>query len=250
MAASALGPGEVLALLKPDTVRARDALKLTLMSLLAQGVLRFEERAVKGLLGTKPQKVLLQAKGYERSGGLEVLALAALSPLADGISMATAVKRLRKAFGSDLARFRNEHLLPALARKGLLEARSERYLLIFKRTRHKLTPAGESERDRLTELMEQARRMPGSIASDPAQALAIFAGLGAAVLLIHELWPHLQQLEKVIGPEMAASHGFADFNFSDMDNLDESLSDLDAGFDAAADSGGAGGGGDSGGGGD
>lgn len=75
------------------------------------------------------------------------------------------------------------------------------------------------------------------------------AGLAAAVLLVDELRPHLGQLGAFVGPDLGAAHGFGALDFSGLDSIDESLSDMDAGFEAAADSGG-GDGGDGGGGGD
>lgn len=247
--ADAMGPGEVMALLEPNAVKARDALKLTLMSLLAQGVLRFEEVVRKGLLGTKRRKVLVQAKRPDRLDVPAAAALAAIGPLDDGKPMDEVVKRLRKAFGKDLSGFRTRQLLPALVRRGLIEPRSERFLLLFKRTRYHLTSAGERERARIEGLMDEARRIPSYLASDPAQALAIVAGLGAAVLLIPELRAHLDQLGAAMGTGLDTDADFGDFDFSDLDSLDESLSEMDSSFDSAADSGGGDGGSDSGGGG-
>ena len=246
---NALGPGEVMALLEPNTVKAREALKLTLMSLLAQGALRFEEVVKKGMLGTKRQKVFTQAKRPDTLDAPAAAVLAAVNPLGDGKTMGEVIKRLRKAFGRDFSGFRDKQLLPALLRKGLIETRPERVLLLFTRTRYHLTAAGERERARLEGLIEEARRIPSFLASDPAQAVAIVAGLGAAVLLVEELRPHFDQLGTAMGPDVSAEFGFSDFDLSGLDGLDESLSAMDASFDGAADSGGGDGGADGGGGG-
>jgi len=245
----ALGPGEVLTLLEPGTAKGRDGLKLTLMALLMRGALRFMETEKKGLMGTKRRKVLVEAKRPERLDAPAAAVLAAIGPLGEGRTMDEAVKRLRKAFGKDLSGFREKQLLLSLVRRGLIEPRPESFLLLFTRTRYHPTPAGERERARLAGLMEEARRIPSFITSDPAQALAIVAGLGAAVLLVEELRPHLQQLGQALGPQLGAE-GDLDFDFSEVEGIDEDLSAMDASFDAAADSGGSdGGGGDGGGGG-
>jgi hypothetical protein len=240
-----------MVLLEPNTAKPADSLKLTLMALIAQGVLRFEEVTRKRLFGSTQQKLLVQGRVPGSLPGPAAAVLTAVSPLGGGQTMDEVVKRLRKAFGQSLSGFRTGHLLPLLIGKGLIEPRSERYLVFFNRTRHYPTPEGERERARLRDLLDEARHIPAYLASNPAQALALVAALGSAVLLVEELRPHLAEFGRALAPA-GGEFDFdfdVDFDLPAIESIGDSLSALDSGFDAAADGSG-GDGGDGGGGGD
>lgn len=265
-----LSPGEVAVLLDPNGAKARDALKITVLSLVAQGALRIEQRISKGMFNREKRQTVLNLapSAPAPSSGPAGAVLEALAPIApDGEPMPGVVSRLQKRFGQDLSRFVTECVRPALVARGLLEARREKTLWIIPVTRYRPTPAGEAEQSRLQGLMRQAREIPDLLGRNPAQAAALFAALGASVLLIEELRPYLPQLAELM-KSLSLEGALADMDFdfsssgdatgafdmggldvSALDSLDQSLADFDASFDAG-DSGGGDTGGDSGGGGD
>jgi hypothetical protein len=265
----ALSPGEVMVLLDPNGAKAREALKVTVLALVAQGVLRFEERVGKGLLGReKRSSVLNLAPAAPTPPGPAAAVVETLAPIApEGEAMPQVVARLQRRFGPDLGRFVTEAVRPVLVSRGLLEPRREKLLWLIPVTRFRPTPAGESEQGRLRELMLQARDIPAFLDRDPVQAVALVAALGAAILLVPELRPHLAQLSSLM-KDQSALDGFSDFgsggsgsdhafgsgldafDLSAFDVLDQDLSAFDASFDSVGDGGGSDGGGDGGGGGD
>ncbi len=254
-----LGPGEVMALLEADRVNPGEALKLTLKALVLQRALRIEERTRKALIGTSRSSVLVPGGADPAGGTAGDRVFRALGPDPAGIPVDQAVARLRKAYGQAFAAFRDEVLLPRLVALGLMEARTEKVMFVFSRRRHHLTPAGQAEKARLDGLMSRAREVPSYLASNPAQAVAVLATLGASVLLVEELKPYFAQIGEAmrgLGAEAldlgaagldgapsslaGADLGGLDLQSLDLGSLDlGALDSLDAdlgGFDASLDS--------------
>ena len=267
--AEPLSPAAVMVLLDPNASTGREALKVTLLQLLMQGRLRLEEEVRKGFLGWTSKVACLRPQPGPPPSSPEAASLAALagSVQAGGGEVKALVEAARKQYGSDLEGFRRDQVLPGLVRRGLVEARRERWLGLFPVTRYRHTPAGAAEKARIESLMAQARTIPGLLAAHPAQALGIAAALGSVILLLPELRPLYQELSRLVQDPLAAS-GYGDLDLSGLgwlgsagvvdadlqasdafDALDASLDAFDSAFDSASDSGGDGGG-DGGGGGD
>jgi hypothetical protein len=255
--AQALSPGEVVVLLDLNAARAREALKVTVLSLLVKGVFRIQEKLQTGLLKRVKRSTVLALSPSAPTAlpGPEGAVFQALAPVGpDGEAMPAAVALLQKQFGKDLSRFVSDHVRPALIARGLLEAYRDKFLWIFPVTRYRPTPTGEVEQRRLQGLMQQAREIPSYLDRDPAQAVAIMAALGSSVLLVEELRPHLSQLGTLMSAPLDAplfgtddaswsdisdnlsAVDFSDLDFSSFDALDQALADFDASFDTGSDS--------------
>jgi hypothetical protein len=235
-------------------------LKLGFMGLLAEGMLKIDEEQRPGVLRVR------------RIVHLRVATRApdALSPLAASLVrivraaepsglMKDVVKQARREYGAAYIRLVQEYVYPALAGRGLAESRKSRLLGLVPVTRYFRTPAGEVEKIRVESAMRDARSIPQYLDRDPAQAAALVATAGAAILLVEELRPHYQALAAALRRRDSnlyfSSDGFGDgggggFDFGSIDfsSFDVGAFDsFDAGFsDAGGDSGGDGGGGDGG----
>jgi hypothetical protein len=287
MMAALLSPAESLFLLKPNRTPARETVKVTLLSLLAQGLVRLEEQVTKRFIGTRKTV-------YVRPTQRPVPALPAhAASLLDQVraaqaytgSMSDVVTRARQAYGSGLNRFNRDFIIPRLLTRGLIEGRSVLFLRRYKRT-----PAGDAEESRIAADIARARSIPELLRSDPAEAAAIVLAVGSTILLVNELRPYYRQISEAMrtpgggadysdssggdgslpfwsssDPDTAhsgeavpgldaASLGSLDLSTFDagaFDALDAGMASFDAGFDASVGDGGGGdGGGGDGGGGD
>jgi hypothetical protein len=283
---AALSPAESLFLLKPNGTPARETVKVTLLSLLAQGIVRLEEQATKRFFITR-KTVYVRPTGTT-APALPAHAASLLDQVraaqADTGSMPDLVKRARQAYGSSLNGFNRDFIIPRLLTRGLLEERRFLFLRHYKRT-----PAGDAEESRIAADIARARSIPELLHSNPAEAAAIVLAVGGTILLVNELRPFYRQISEVMRPPAtadgasdsgggdaslplwnsrdgspadapdgvhgldAASFGSLDLSAFDagaFDALDAGMASFDAGFDASVDGGGGdGGGGDGGGGG-
>jgi hypothetical protein len=165
--------------------------------------------------------------------------------------MADIVKQSMREYGRALIGFVQNHVGPALVRRGLAEVQRTRLLGLIPTTRFVRTAAGETEKIRLENAMREARAIPQFLDRDPAQAVALAAALGGALLLLEELQPHYRAISQAMRDRgssgdvaMSDGGGFGDVGSFDFTSLDFSSIDFgsfDAGF---SDAGGDGGGGD------
>lgn len=254
---------EAFVLLKPKAL-AREAVKLAMMTLIAQGAVEVIEQQ-RRVLGFSRRITELRRRGSQRTpfpGAFRLLDLVGSS----GCTMQEFVLRVRRAYGANLQGYIRQEVRPALLRRGLLVERRQPFLLFFTRTRWELTPSGEQQRDRIERAIGLARDIPDFLDRDPAQAAALAVSLGTAVLLVPELKGHYQRLAQAMraqsgdgggdGGFFLEIHGrtpddfdamsLADFDATVFAALDGGFDAFDAGFDGA-DGGGDGGGGDGGG---
>jgi hypothetical protein len=135
-----LSPAESLFLLKPNRTPARETVKVTLLSLLAQGMMRMEERQTRRFFGKK-KTVYMWPRNIAGHPPPHAAALLDLVRAAqdDTGSMADFAKRAQKAYGANLEKFNRDFIVPALLSRGLIE---ERRILIFRTTsaRRQATP--------------------------------------------------------------------------------------------------------------
>jgi hypothetical protein len=285
---AALSPAESLFLLKPNRTPARETVKVTLLSLIAQGLVRLEEQVTKRFLGTR--KTIFVRPTAAKVPALPAHAASLLAQVraaqAGAGSMDELVKLARQAYGTNLGRFNRDFIVPGLVTRGLLERRRVLFVPHYKRTQ-----AGDAEEGRIAADIARARTIPDLIRSNPAEAAAIVLAVGGTILLVGELRPYYRQISEAMRPPPgadgsdsggdgspafwdssnpehsgplpshdpvqgldAASFGNLDlgsFDAGAFDALDAGMASFDAGFDASVGDGGGGdgGGGDGGGGG-
>jgi hypothetical protein len=197
-----LSPAESLFLLKPNRTPARETVKVTLLSLLAQGMVRMEERQTRWLLGKK-KTVYIWPRDI--AGPLPPHATALLDLVRDAQddtgSMSDFAKRAQKAYGPNLARFNRDFIVPALLSRGLIE---ERRVLLFKT--YKRTPTGDAEESRISAEIARARIIPELLRSNPAEAAAIILAVGSTILLVSELRPYYRQISEVMRAQTGSTN--------------------------------------------
>ncbi len=198
-----LSPAESLFLIKPNRTPARETVKVTLLSLLAQGVVRMEEQATRRFFGTK-KTVYVRPTGKRAALPPHAAALLDLVRAAQGDtgSMTDFVKRVQKAYGKNLEGFNRDFIVPALLARGLIE---ERRVLLFRT--YKRTPAGDAEESRIASDIARARTIPELIRSNPAEAAALILAVGGTLLLVNELRPYYRQMSEVMRAQTASTDG-------------------------------------------
>jgi uncharacterized membrane protein YgcG len=240
-----LTAAELLVLRDPNRTGGQQALKLTLMELLArQGLtLRREER--RGLLGSvQTTEYLDRAPDAGRSAvgtphivaALEVVSAAAGPE--EGASVEAVVRQAQLRFGGGMAKYVAEYVRPELVARGLLEERAERMLLIFPVRRHRHTAAGEQVLRQLSERIERGRELPGLLGSSPVEAAALALSLGSAILLVDELKPHYTRLSQAMRDSSSDAGSnpalFASDTSGRDEQGDETTGSFDGSFDIAA----------------
>jgi hypothetical protein len=196
-----LSPAESLFLLKPNRTPARETVKVTLLSLIAQGAVRIEEQKTRRFFGTK-KTVYVRPTAKRAALPPQAAALRDLVQVAQGDSgsMTDLVKRVQRAYGTNLAGFNRDFIVPALRSRGLIE---EGRILFFKT--YKRTPAGDAEESRIAGDIARARTIPELIRSNPAEAAAIILAVGGTILLVGELRPYYRQMSEVMRAQTASS---------------------------------------------
>jgi hypothetical protein len=198
--ATVLTPAESLLLLKPNRTSGHDTVKVTLLWLVAQGLLRIDDDTA----GSRPERSSLCATGRTDPSmppHAAALVQAVRDAQPDGGTVADVVKQARRLYGPQLAGFNRRFICPALVGRGLLE--QQRVLLFFRRWN--LTAAGAAEQRQIERNIARARTIPALLHSDPAEAAAIALAVGSTLLLVEELRPHYRQLVEAMRAKAAAS---------------------------------------------
>jgi hypothetical protein len=196
-----LNPAESLVLLKPNRTPAREAVKVTLLSLLAQGLLRIEEKTEKRLFWSKTVACVLPTGRFvplPRHAASLMTVVRQAQP--EGGVMRHLVALARKTYGPQLEGFKTLFIMPALVDRGLIE---EGRVLLLIRKWH-LTPSGAAEQSRIAHDIARARTIPALLGSNPAEAAAIALAVGGTILLVEELRPHYRQLSEAMRAQGAA----------------------------------------------
>jgi hypothetical protein len=257
-----LSAPEALVLKTLPRFDARKAIKIGLFALLLQGVLRMDVEERPRILHKRQIVRLRIVPGSPHPSSPVSRSLVGVVREAgarDGL-MAEIVKQARRFYGRTLVKFVQDCVCPALAKQGLAAPRPYRLLGLIPVTRFYPTAAGDTEKKRIDEAMRQASRIPEYLQSDPAQAAAIAAAAGSAILLVDALRPHYQALSRAMRPPSAGdrsgyfdsgSNGcngdvdlgmpggadnafdFGVCDFRAFDNFAAGLDAFDAGFDAA-----------------
>ncbi|MBV9583330.1 MAG: hypothetical protein JO213_00410 [Alphaproteobacteria bacterium] len=260
-----LSAAEALVLLSLPRFDGRQAVKIGLMSLQAQGILRAVEVVKTNVFGTARFAAVRVAREIKPEipgtvpaslppGEASLVAVVRAAEPAEGLISAI-IKEGRLAYGDAAlmsTRFREfvlRFVLPSLVARGLAEERQTRRFGLIPASGFYRTPAGEAERTRLTAAMQDARAIPDYLDRDPAQAAALAAAAGSAILLVAEVRPHFRRLAEALrepagdGAYYAGAFDFSGCDFTAGDfaagdfagggGFDASFSAFDAGFDAA-----------------
>jgi len=256
MSGTVLSPAEAVVLLQPNVANGLKAIKVTMLQMLSQGLLKLELRDRPGLIGVKHVpclRIVREPSGapYDARAVLDLVNAAQ----AEGGELKAVVKRASKDWGAAALRFVTELVRPALISRGLLAEKQ----LLFIRTYHP-TPAGEAERRRLQADLAQAREIPQLLKTDPARAAAVAAAVGIAILLDDKLTSQFAPLAEAMRVRFPpgdvqsgdASFDIGGFNLGSFDtgamgSLDAGIASFDAGFSGGGSDSGSG---DGGGGGD
>lgn len=177
----------------------RYALKIGLMGLIAQGVLRLEVEDRPGLIRTRhiarltvapapPPDLSPLAQSFVRVVG-------AAAP--DGL-LKHVLGQAEREYGRTLVGLIQKYVGPALIARGLAEPKRRRVLGLFPYDSFALTAAGEAEKTRVAALIEEARSMPRYLDSQPDKAAALITALGAVILLVDGLRPHYAALDRAL----------------------------------------------------
>ena len=224
--ATPLSPAEALFLLRPNLTNGLRTIRVTLLSLLARGILRVEEQEETGLFRTK--KVPHVRIASERTPTLPPHVTAVVDIVraaqADGGKMRDLVKRAEKEFKTGCHLYNYNFLAPALVERGLIEVRK----WWFSHTYH-ATPAGEQERQRIKTDIANARGLPKLLKSDPAQAVALALALGGTLLLADDLRKHYKQFADAMH-----SYGFDGGPIADIDSNSFDASQLGGSVDVGS----------------
>ncbi len=270
-----LSASEALVLTSLPRFDARKAIKIGLFSLLMRGILRLDVEERPGLLRKRQTVRLRLARDLPQRLPPPMESLVEVVRAAGpGGLMSDIVKQATRRYGRTLVGFVQKYVGPALVERGLAEQRQTRIFGLVPVMRFHPTPAGEAEKSRLEAAMREARAIPEFLERDQAQAVALAAAAGSAILLIDELKPHYQALSHAMraadrsggdysGPiDLPTGHGDAmgasgldaaaidfdlgGFDLTAFDSFDAGFAAFDTGFDSAADTGGGGDGGSSG----
>ena len=190
-----LTPAEAMVLM--DTgVRPAQLFKVTVMALMLQGLTRAVTGERRGWLRTR--RVTRLYAGLAPGQPDHVQSALAVIRRVDGGTVADVVAAARTAYGSDLGRFKQDHVIPALSRRHLVQHSSSRVLWVFPLRRLTLTLGGTAALERLRAALDRGRTVPAFLDSDPRQAAMIAASLGTLILLVEELRPHLKRLAQAL----------------------------------------------------
>ena len=252
-------------LLDPVFTKANEAIKVTLLSLLARRLVRSEERERPGLFGMKKATFLstlapLPPRSPPHEASLHRLVAQVQSVDGDMKAFFAAVN---KAYWPNLSGFLTKFIMPSLMAKGLLDEKKRKAFGLFTQIRYVPTPAGATERAQIERRVAEARKLPHLLGVDPAQAATLALALGGTLLLVAELRPHYQSLGDAMRrhdggggdsgggvdvPSVQGSHaeGLGGFESSAFSSLDSSMDGFSSVFDSSSGSDGGGGDGDGG----
>ncbi len=232
-----------LVLLEPAS-KGKDAMKAALKELIARRCVSLGSSQHRGLFGHQRSVVTLQVhhRVVVQDSGLAELRRTLIDVSRSGKDLAQILRALQRHYGNGYAKYLDGFVMPALLRGGLMQWREATFLWVFKQRRAALTAQGQQRQRDLHQQMDRARMQAGQGGSSPQEMAAMIASLGAAVILLPELWPQWRRLEQGLRVPPDGGDGF-EFS-AELEDFDRQCSDVDAAMDASdgGDGGGDGGG--------
>lgn len=153
-----------------------------------------------------------------------------------GNEFARVLQQLQREYGYAYTKFKLKIVLPGLIRQGLLEPQQHKVVGLFNTIRYRHTVAGLAQKERLEYDMARARQISRLLKDDPAQVAALIASLGAAIILMPELWPYFGQINELMRKRSESDDG-DDGGTNDaeagFDDLEQAFSYVDSGFDSS-----------------
>ncbi len=247
MSAQPLTAAEALVLLDLENSLGREAFRVSLLGLIAQGVLRIEQRTEQHVAGRPSYNHIVIASEPPKPPAHIASVLNVVRQSQDGYGILMVIAQARQTYGSYLNDFKDRYVVPMLVTRGLLEWKTTRLWGLIPRKSPALTPAGERERETLARTIEEARGVPELLKVQPERAVALVIALGGAIVLVQQLQSHYGQIAEAMrtsqAPEMAVlgvatavafTGGLEGLGGGSLDHLDRTMSAFDAGFDAGA----------------
>lgn len=276
---TALTPAEALVLMEPNGDDGRQAVKLTLLAMVLQGMLLVERSGPRAaprlrlgnlggtMPGAAPGNPWAQPGSAPMSPPPDHVAAVLDAVRASSTGLLDDVARILSGTTRRFATFIPELVRPGMARRGLLGSNTlqeqRRMLFFFKRTvsvtNHFRTPEGEREYQRLRALLDSAPAIREHLDSDPRRAAVMAVALGALIVMLPSLLPLIGPLGATLNPQDfpgMADGGAGDSGWTvaveeSMDSMsgavDGALSDAESSSDSSDSDGGDGGGSDGGG---
>jgi hypothetical protein len=220
---------------------SRQALKVTLLELIARKILRVETRQEQRVFRKEAVQHLRVLVHHVPDAPAHVASLLdtlkAAQPGGGGIALDTVTKLLRNRYGNKVDLFKDDLLLPALFARGLMA--EQRSGLFWLGKRLQLTPAGDAEHKRIAAAVGKARQIVELLKTAPARAAVVALEVGQAILLLDRLSFELGDLGEAIRKHRAtgakpdpASTELAAYDFELVDKtvvlaLDECLRSFD-----------------------
>ena len=243
-----LSPAEANFLLKPNATGGMPSVKLTLMLMLSKGVLRIEQIESPGLFKTKSTPHLrIAAAPKDAPPAIAALIEVVRTAQDAGGTIKAVVAQANKTFGTGCGHFNARFVVPPLVARGYLTEKK----ILFLRA-YSVTETGEAERSRIRSALYKADDLPRLLKSDPAQAAAVAASLGALILLSDKATKQFKPLADAMraqgGQDLQDYSSFTggdgggfDFGSFDLgsfeagvaDAFDAGISAFDAGFSDA-----------------
>lgn len=234
-----LTAAEAMVLLEPQPASGIAAAKVTLLALLAEGVLKQEPSA--GRCFGKATRLVLARQPAENPP--HVAAVLEAVRASKAATVADVASRLSQATNG-FATFVPALVRPRLMQRGLLVERrhqeQRRVLFFFRRTvtvrSWHPTEAGAREQSRLRGLLGAAPAIRAMLDEDTNRAAAMAASLGVLILLVPALVPFLGQCAEAMALHNlsgTSDSGEGGGDFSWTSSVDAISADIDASFDSA-----------------
>ncbi len=253
MSEPSLTAAEALVLLDPENSSGREAFKVTLLSLIAQGTLRIEERVETHMEGAPTFNHVLIASVPPNPPAHVSAMLRTVKSALDHYGIVTVVGLARQEYGRNLNGFKDGYVVPALMARRLLKKDKKWLLGLIPLPSISLTASGETERRRLSQTMEQARTLPEMLKSHPERAVALVAALGGAIFLVSQLQSYYGEIAAAMrtpmpdnsavlnsATAMFMTSGLGGLGASSLGAFDQTLQAIDSGFDSSMAGGGVG----------
>ena len=234
-----LSPAESL-LLFNNRYSSRQALKVTLLELIARKILRVETRQEQRVFREEAVQHLRVLVHHVPDAPAHVASLLDTLKAAQpggGIALDAVTKLLRNRYGNKVDLFKDDLLLPALVARGLMAEQRFGFFRLGKRLQ--LTRAGEAEHKRIAAAAGKARQIVELLKTAPARAAVVALEAGQAILLLDRLSFELRDLGEAIRKHREtgakpdpASTELATYDFELVDKtvviaLDECLKSFD-----------------------
>jgi hypothetical protein len=206
---------ELTYLLYPDSTSGRQTLRATLVTLLAQGILRVEQcqTEVKTLFGTKTTIEnylrIVPARAPTMPPHVAAVLDVVRAAQSSGGKLTDVVTRAKQTFGPTCGFYNGKFIIPPLLERGLFK---EKHFLFIPFLRYYVrTRSGKAERLRIKANIAKGRELPKLLASDPTQAVTLAKALGSALLLVKSVtFGHFNQLANAMGTSKTDAVSVAD----------------------------------------